>query len=76
MYSFLFSLIKMLYNMCNKSERHPTWQQLEHAIKRNFGGFESEELNPFEVFEEHLVEEHLKVNHEPPDLRFISIEVR
>jgi len=62
LYETFFSLIKMLYNMCKKSERHPTWHQLEHAIKRNFGGFESQELNPFEIFEEFLKEKHLKVS--------------
>ena len=28
----------------------PTGPQLEHAIKRNFGGFKSEKFNPFEEF--------------------------
>ena len=51
----------MLYNMCKKSERHPTWNQLEHAIKRNFGGFDSQELNPFEIFEECLIQKYLKL---------------
>ena len=40
----------MLYHMCEESKRPPTWPQLEHAIKRNFSGLESEELNPFEEF--------------------------
>ena len=47
----LCSLIKMLYSMCQKSQRLPTWRQLEHAIKRNFGGLETEKLNPFKEFE-------------------------
>jgi len=51
--------------MCKKTGRHPTWQQLEHAIKRNFGGFESEQLKPFEIFDKYLVEKHLKVTYEP-----------
>ena len=37
--------------MCEKSTRPPTCSQLEHAIKRNFGGLESQTLNPFEEFE-------------------------
>jgi hypothetical protein len=37
--------------MVEKSKRHLTWPQLEHAIKRNFGGLESPDLNPFEEFE-------------------------
>ena len=40
----------MLYYMCQKSNRLPTWPQLEHAIKRNFGGLETKQLIPFEVF--------------------------
>ena len=41
----------MLYWMCDKSEgRRLSWPQLEHAIKRNFGGLESKQFNPFEVF--------------------------
>lgn len=40
----------MLYCMCRESQDIPTWPQLEHAIKRNFGGLETEHLNPFEEF--------------------------
>ena len=41
----------MLYWMCAKSEGHPlSGPQLEHAIKRNFGGLESESVDPIEVF--------------------------
>ena len=58
----------MLYNMCKITERHPTWQQLEHAIKRNFGGFESGELKPFIIFEKYLVDECLKVRYNPDTL--------
>ncbi len=42
----------MLYYMCQKSNRLPTWAQLEHAIRRNFGGLETKKLNPFNEFEE------------------------
>ena len=45
------SLIKMLYYMCQKSNHLPTWPQIEHAIKRNFGGLETKDLNPFREFE-------------------------
>ncbi len=40
--------------MCETSKRPPTWPQLEHAIKRNFGGLESKELNPFEIFDKEI----------------------
>lgn len=42
----------MLYWMCKNAECEPTDKQLEHAIKRNFGGLE--ELNTFEIFKNHL----------------------
>ena len=49
------SLIKMLYWMCNNSSGYTlTGRQLEHAIKRNFGGMESEKLNPWEEFQKQI----------------------
>ncbi len=47
----LYSLIKMLYWMCERSMCQPlSWLQMEHAICRNFGGLESEEIKPLEEF--------------------------
>ncbi len=41
----------MLYWMCERSKGHPlSWPQLHHAICRNFGGLESEEIKPLEEF--------------------------
>ena len=48
------SLIKMLYWMCEKSGLPPTWPQLEHAICRNFGGMESDELDTLEEFKRQI----------------------
>lgn len=48
--STIRSLIKMLYYMCEESRRPPTSPQLEHAIKRNFGGWESDQWSPFKEF--------------------------
>ena len=48
-------MIKMLYYMCEKSRQPLTWPQLEHAIKRNFGGLESQNLNPFQEFESVII---------------------
>ena len=42
----------MLYWMCEKSNRRPTGPQLQHAIKRNFGGLE--DFNTYEIFKNHL----------------------
>ena len=53
----------MLYWMCEKSGIPITWPQLEHAIKRNFGGLESEDLDPLKIFMDKL-----PCTREPPDL--------
>ena len=34
--------------MCERSQSEPTGDQLEHAIKRNFGG--QEEVQAYEIF--------------------------
>ena len=64
-----FSLVKMLYWMCEKSGRPPTWPQLEHAIRRNFGGIELDELDTLEEFKRRI---QMKWT---PDLQSISKEV-
>lgn len=38
--------------MCKASKREPTDRQLEHAIKRNFGGYNK--FDPYEVFQKYL----------------------
>ena len=48
------SLIKMLYYMCQKSNRLPTRLQLKHAIKRNFGGLETKDLSPYNEFKKRI----------------------
>ena len=52
MFSIVFSLIKMLYWMCEKTNRPPSGPQLQHAIKRNFGGLE--DFNTYEIFKNYL----------------------
>ncbi|KAK3585590.1 hypothetical protein CHS0354_036776 [Potamilus streckersoni] len=47
-----YSLIKMIYSFCEKSRKVPTWHQLLHAIKRNFGGLNT--VNPVETFTKRL----------------------
>lgn len=42
----------MLYYMCKQTNLPPSDRQLEHAIKRNFGGLET--LNPYEEFLEQI----------------------
>lgn len=42
----------MLYWMCKATECRPTDEQLENAIKRNFGGFK--QLDTYKIFTDHL----------------------
>ena len=35
-----FSLVKMVFSFAEKSKQPPTWFEMLHAIKRNFGGLE------------------------------------
>lgn len=58
----------MLYAFSVKHGKRPTWLMLEHSIKRNFGGFEDENIDIeklFQTFANHLkplVEEIKKVS--------------
>ena len=67
------SLIKMLYWMCEKSKQGLTWPQLQHAIYRNFGGMESDELDPLKVFKKWIP---IPIKGCVPDLQSISHEVQ
>ncbi|XP_022801884.1 E3 ubiquitin-protein ligase rnf213-alpha-like, partial [Stylophora pistillata] len=49
-----YSLIKMVYSIAAKSEHRPCWSELEHAIKRNFGGLI--EGDPVEIFKRYYPE--------------------
>ena len=42
----------MMYWLCKESGQHPNRQQLEHAIRRNFGG--SENVNCMDIFSKFL----------------------
>lgn len=49
----------MLYAFSVKHGKRPTWLMLEHSIKRNFGGFEDENIDIekiFQTFASHLKE--------------------
>ena len=63
------SLVKMLYWMCEKSGLPPTGPQLKHAICRNFGGMESDELDTLVEFQRYIP------IRDPPDLQSIPEEV-
>ena len=44
----------MVYSIAAKSGERPRWHQLEHAIKRNFGGLVEGE--PVEIFKRYYPE--------------------
>ena len=54
-FAFIFthSLIKMVTGFCRITGQPPTWYELQHAIKRNFGGLD--EVDPVKVFERYLI---------------------
>ncbi|KAL3881517.1 hypothetical protein ACJMK2_027949 [Sinanodonta woodiana] len=43
-----YSLMKMIYSFVERTSKPPTWYQLLHCIKRNFGGLDT--INPIETF--------------------------
>ncbi|XP_053396342.1 E3 ubiquitin-protein ligase rnf213-alpha-like isoform X2 [Mercenaria mercenaria] len=47
-----YSLVKMVYSFVEKSKQKPTWHEMLHAIKRNFGGLDK--VDPVESFRRHL----------------------
>ncbi|XP_068759451.1 E3 ubiquitin-protein ligase rnf213-alpha-like isoform X4 [Montipora capricornis] len=49
-----YSLIKMVYAIAAKSGQKPSWYQLEHAIRRNFGGLT--ERKPVDIFKRQFQE--------------------
>ena len=48
----LLSLVKMVYKMAEEHRREPSWPEVEHAIRRNFGGLD--EIDPVLVFRRHF----------------------
>ena len=60
----------MMYWMCNQCGNPPTWPQIEHAIRRNFGGLDGTDLDPIEEFRKNLPS-----STEPLDLTDVSSEV-
>ena len=50
LYMNTYSLIKMLYWMIKKTNQPLTKKQLEHAVKRNFGGLYNDEVNALGIF--------------------------
>ncbi|KAH3735719.1 hypothetical protein DPMN_042254 [Dreissena polymorpha] len=47
-----YSLVKMVYGFVANNKRKPTWLEMLHAIKRNFGGLDL--VDPEACFKQHL----------------------
>ncbi|XP_068735057.1 LOW QUALITY PROTEIN: E3 ubiquitin-protein ligase rnf213-alpha-like [Montipora capricornis] len=60
-----YSLIKMVYAIAAKSGQRPGWNELEHAIKRNFGGLT--ERKPVEIFKRQMA--NIQDSDDNPDVR-------
>ena len=68
----VFSLIKMVYNIAAEQKREPQWPELEHAIRRNFGGLDltsnqhpDQDQDPVKIFQQYFPEGRLqRVRHE------------
>ena len=48
----LLSLVKMVYKMAEEHRREPRWPEVEHAIRRNFGGLD--EIDAVKVFRKYF----------------------
>lgn len=42
----------MVYKMAEEHRREPSWPEVEHAIRRNFGGLD--EIDPVKVFRKYF----------------------
>ena len=52
LFALCCSLVKMVYAIAAKSGQRPMWNQVEHAVRRNFGGLVEGE--PVEIFKRHF----------------------
>lgn len=51
----LLSLVKMVYKIAEEHRREPRWPEVEHVIRRNFGGLD--EIDPVKVFRKYFREQ-------------------
>ncbi|XP_068731195.1 E3 ubiquitin-protein ligase rnf213-alpha-like [Montipora capricornis] len=63
-----YSLIKMVYAIAAKSGRRPGWHQLEHAIRRNFGGLI--ENKPVQIFKRQMA--NVQDSDDDPEVRSLT----
>ncbi|XP_068694646.1 E3 ubiquitin-protein ligase rnf213-alpha-like isoform X2 [Montipora foliosa] len=50
-----YSLVKMVYKMAEDLGHEPGWKDIEHAIRRNFGGLD--EIDPVKIFKKQFPQE-------------------
>ncbi|KAK3585576.1 hypothetical protein CHS0354_036763 [Potamilus streckersoni] len=64
-----YSLMKMIYSFVEQTKKPPTWYQLLHSIKRNFGGLDT--INPIETFATRLtmVDRNVEYREGDPDCK-------
>ena len=62
----------MVYAIAAKSGQKPTWNQLEHAIRRNFGGLE--EGKPVRIFKQYF--HFTEVSRTNPDVQSRDMSIR
>ncbi|KAK3585587.1 hypothetical protein CHS0354_036774 [Potamilus streckersoni] len=60
-----YSVMKMIYSFVEQTNKPPTWWQLLHSIKRNFGGLDT--INPIEIFATRLTMVDRSVEHQDGD---------
>lgn len=42
----------MVYAFSAQTHEPPSWNQLEHAVRRNFGGWDDQSVSPVQLFDE------------------------
>ncbi|XP_006816196.2 E3 ubiquitin-protein ligase rnf213-alpha-like [Saccoglossus kowalevskii] len=60
-----YSLIKMVFALTKISANPPSWGQLEHAVRRNFGGLD--EIDIVEIFKDTLKSTYVTEEHDKND---------
>ncbi|KAK6169759.1 hypothetical protein SNE40_020748 [Patella caerulea] len=58
-----YSLVKMIYSFADKKNELPCLHELEHCIRRNFGGLDS--IDAVKIFDDHM--KHLRLDERPHD---------
>ncbi|XP_068694638.1 E3 ubiquitin-protein ligase rnf213-alpha-like [Montipora foliosa] len=60
-----YSLVKMVYKMAEDLGQEPGWKDIEHAIRRNFGGLD--EIDPVKIFKKQFPQERRQTKRKDQD---------